>query len=76
LNDYVEIELMKGQAGFEGMSYCPECKKFIKKEEDSVRIEINDHFEWIHLACFIQICKPILDKVGYSTNPSRRDAPH
>lgn len=69
----VEIELTKGQAGYERVSSCSKCRKFIRKDEDSVRVETDYHSEWLHLKCFIEICKPVLEKAGYSTNPSKRD---
>lgn len=70
----VEIELTKGQAGFEPLSSCYCCHKFIKPDEDSVRIAVDYSSEWMHLFCFIEMCKLILEKAGYSSNPSKRNA--
>jgi hypothetical protein len=74
MTDDLEIELTKGQAGFKGMSHCFHCQKFIEPSEDSVRIEVDYTSEWVHLFCFIDMCKTILEKAGYSTNPSKRNA--
>lgn len=74
MNDDIEIELAKGQAGYREVNSCPVCKKFIEQTEDSVRIGIDCNYRWIHLLCFIEECKEILDKAGYSSNPSKRNA--
>lgn len=66
MDDYVEIKLTKGQAGYRGISHCPQCKKFIEEDEDSVSIEVNYQTEWVHLACFMEICRPIFAKMKTS----------
>lgn len=58
-----EIELTKGQAGCEGLgSCCAHCGMWIKKEDDSVRVEVNYESIRIHLDCFMEMCKSILAK--------------
>jgi hypothetical protein len=73
-DDEVEIELTKGQAGYRGVNSCPVCNKFIEQTEDSVRIGIDCNYGWIHLLCFIKMSKEILEKAGYFSNPSKRNA--
>ena len=73
MTDGVEIELTKGQAGMKGFSCCSFCQEFIEEIEDSIRIGIDFKYEWFHLSCFIKECKAILEKAGYSSNPSQRN---
>jgi transcription elongation factor Elf1 len=58
----IEIELDKGQAGYKGVSCCEICKHFIEDELDSVRIEVDYHSEWVHLTCFMDLIKPVINK--------------
>ena len=73
MTDDLEIDLTKGQSGYKGLSSCSYCNKFIEEPEDSVRIGIDYHYEWVHLYCFIEMIKSVLEKAEYSANPSKRN---
>lgn len=70
----VEIKLTKGQGGLKQVNACSYCNKYIAKRKDSVRIGLDYTYEWVHLQCFIKMCEKILEKAGYSCNPSKRDS--
>jgi translation initiation factor IF-3 len=59
----IEIDLTKGQADYEfAGNCCAHCRKWIKKDEDSVRVEVNYESVWVHLDCFMEMCKKILER--------------
>ena len=60
----LEIDLAKGQAGYRGISSCGICEKFIDEGIDSVCIGLEYHYEWVHLTCFMNLIKPVINKAN------------